>query len=91
MDKKRIKDIAKEEINNNFPEMKGIEPEIEKINTDIGTKPFKKAGIPFVEGKDIWVATFKKREKTEEGLPINRVVRVTMDSTGKKLKITESK
>jgi hypothetical protein len=91
MNKKQIKKIATKVIKKQYPEMKGIEPEIEKVDTEIGKSTFAKAGIPPIAGEKIWVATFSKEVTTEEGLPLNKITRITFDNTGNVIKISESK
>ncbi len=91
MDRKQIREIATGAISKHYPEMSGIEPDIEMMDTGIGTSTFAKVGIPPKVGKKIWVATFQKEEITEEGLSINRITRVTLDESGKVIKISESK
>lgn len=91
MDKKQIKQIASKAIKKKYPEMKGIEPEIEIMDTEIGKSTFAKVGIPPTTGKKIWVATFSKEVITEEGLPLNKITRVTLDDSGNIIKISESK
>ncbi|MCK4572257.1 hypothetical protein KAT89_04995 [candidate division WOR-3 bacterium] len=91
MDRKQIIEIATDAISKHYPEMEGVEPEIETMDTGIVTSTFAKVGIPPTEGQKIWVATFRKEVITEEGLPINRITRVTLDKSGKVIKISESK
>ena len=91
MDRKQIIEIATKAITKQYPEMVGVQPEIEMMDTVIGTSTFTKAGIPPTIGKKIWVATFCKEVLTEEGLPLNKITRVTLDESGKVIKITESK
>ena len=91
MDRKQIIEIATDAISKHYPEMEGVEPEIETMDTGIVTSTFVKVGIPPTEGQKIWVVTFRKEVITEEGLPINRITRVTLDESGKVIKISESK
>ena len=91
MDRKQIKRIAIKAIKKQYPEMKGVEPEIEIMDTEIGKSTFAKAGIPKTTGKKIWVATFCREVITEEGLPLNKITRVTLDESGKVIKVSESK
>ena len=91
MNKKQIKKIATKVIKKQYPEMKGIEPEIEKVDTEIGKSAFAKAGIPPIAGEKIWVATFSKEVTTEEGISLNKITRITFDNTGNVIKISESK
>lgn len=91
MNKRQIKKIASKAIKKKYPEMKGIEPEIERMDTEISKSTFTKAGIPPIAGEKIWVATFSKEVTTEEGLPLNKITRVTLDNCGNVIKISESK
>lgn len=91
MDKKQIKEIARDTIREQYPEMVNVEPEIEMVDTGIGNSSFKKAGIFPRPGKKIWVATFKKEEITEDGFPMERITRITLDESGKVIKLSESK
>ncbi len=91
MDKKQIRKIATNAISKRYPEMVGVVPDIEMMDTGIGASTFAKVGIPSEAGKKIWVTTFRKDVITEEGLPLNRIARVTIDESGKVIKISESK
>jgi len=91
MDKKQIRKIATNAISKRYPEMVGVEPDIEMMDTRIGASTFAKVGISSKAGKKIWVTTFRKDVITEEGLSLNRIARVTIDESGKVIKISESK
>lgn len=91
MDIEQVKKIARDAISEHYPGMVMIEPEIEIMDTGISKSSFKKAGIPPEAGKSIWIATFRKEETTEEGFPIERITRVTMNEFGEVIKISESK
>ncbi|MEA1913261.1 MAG: hypothetical protein U9N06_05455 [candidate division WOR-3 bacterium] len=91
MKREQIKELAINAVSEYHPEMKDVEPLLEMMDTSIGHSSFKKAGILPQHGKRIWVATFRKEEITEEGFPIEKIARVTLDESGKIIKISESK
>lgn len=91
MDKKQIEKIARDKAREHFPEMEEASLEVKKVDTGTERTSFKKAGIKETPGKKIWIATLQQEITTEEGLPIKKVARITVDDDGNVLKVSESR
>ncbi len=87
----KIIEIAKSEIYRRYPEMRGVEPIVEEHTTPYPI--LKKPGQPSSEiarGK-IYLLTFKKEFKAQDGTNITQIVRVTVDSEGRIIKAIMSR
>jgi hypothetical protein len=87
---KRVKD----HVTSKFPEMKGIEPRIEKISLKPENEVYEKLGITMPKSrasKDIIELQFTTEVSAGDDSKIQRIVRVVVDTSGSILKITTSK
>jgi predicted nucleotidyltransferase len=93
LDEKILKQIS-EEIEEQFPEMKGVEPLESRISTESDEKIFEKLGLSMPKtfsDKEIIRLIYKKSIRTEDGFTIQRIVRVLTDKEGTILKVSTSK
>ncbi len=68
--------------------------EIKRISKSLAADyPAYQSVAPKVSGQSDgnYLLVYEKKEKTEDGLDLKRIVRVTVDSNGKILKISESR
>ncbi len=91
MDKESIREIVISHIEQNFPEYKGIEPDIQEEVVRIEDTSFAKAGMIPIPPKKVYVAVFKREVIAEDGGRIKTVLRTTLDKEGKIIKTTHSK
>jgi len=91
MDKEGIKKIVVSHIERNFPEYKGIEPEIQEEMVKIEDTTFAKAEMIPLPPKKVYVAVIKKEMVAENRGKIKSVIRITLDREGKIIKTTHSK
>ena len=73
---------AKRVVREKFPDMAGVEPTVSVQRAQ--RKGAKSVGT-------LYVLTFKKAVRLEDGPSLQRVVRVTMDPSGEIVKITSSR
>jgi len=90
MDRRDIERIARDEIIKDFPEFADVPPHIEEREMVISDSTYEKARMRPRKPTKVWVAVFRKYFKTEDGQEIEKVIRATIDSKGKVIKITHS-
>jgi hypothetical protein len=89
-----ILENVKNEIENQFPEMKDVEPREEKFVPETESRVYKKLGVSLPKTfitEDIFRLSFEKTIKTEDGFEMQKIVKVLVNKEGKILKISTSK
>ena len=91
IDRRHI-DRIKEEIGAQYPEFKGVEPKISEKTIKPQDAIYKKLdmGMP-KQFKSIYRLKFEKTVRTEDEIPIDRILVVTLDENFQIVKIVESR
>jgi hypothetical protein len=91
IDRSRI-DQIKKRIAHDYPEFEGIEPKITEKEIKPQDEIYEKLdiGVP-KQFRHIYRLTFKKVIETEDKIPIDRILLVTLDENLEIIKITESR
>lgn len=78
-------------ISENYPEVHGASPSVEEKQLSVSAEAMKKLNISSVPSQKQFIVTFRKEITTEDGTPLQKVVRATLDEQGEVIRVTESK
>lgn len=80
-----------EKISKSYPDVKGASSSVEEKQSGISLEALRKLNIPRVRPAKQFIVTFQKQIAAEDGTPLHKVVRATLNDSGELIRVTESK